>query len=117
MKNKIEVNPVVIILGLVGALIIGIVTGAIWVGKFLINKLKQKMKELRAVHKEDIKSIKEDSEKHINSKNEIIKKQQRIIDELLELFLIKDKKEKCIADTPLGQSIYKKIVKQRDKLN
>lgn len=115
--KKVEVDPVLIIIALISALILGILTGAVTVGKFLIKKFKQLIAELRAEHKKELQNLKDKSKKNINGKNEIISKQQKIIDQLLELFHVKDEKGKCIADTVIGRHSYNQIVKQRSKLN
>lgn len=115
--SKVEVNPVTIILAVLSALIIGIVTGAVGVGKFLTKKFKKLITELRETHKNDLKEARQESKRNIKRKNEIISKQQNIIDQLLDLFHVKDEKGRCIADTTLGRFSYNKIMKQRSRIN
>lgn len=56
--KKVEIDPVLIILGIIAALIVGIVTGAVSVGKFLIKKFKQLIVELRVAHKKELSDVK-----------------------------------------------------------
>lgn len=115
--SKVEVNPITIIIAVVSALIVGIVTGAVVVGKFLIKKFKQLVDELRASQKKELEDARKESKGHIKRKDEIISKQQKIIDQLLELFHVKDNNGRCIADTMIGRFSYNQIVKQRSRLN
>lgn len=114
--KKVEVNPVVIIITVVAALIIGIATGAIGVGKVLIKKFKQLVDELRKVQKKELEDVRKESKEHIKRKNETISKQKNIIDQMLELFYVKNDKGRCIMDTTLGRFSYNKIVEQRSRL-
>lgn len=115
--KKVEIDPVLIILGIIAALIVGIVTGAVSVGKFLIKKFKQLIVELRVAHKKELSDVKNESDKHIKHKNETIFNQQKIIDDLLDLFYVKDEKGKCLVDTTIGRHSYNQIVKQRARIN
>lgn len=114
--NKVEVNPIPIIIGVIAALLIGIATGAVGVGKVLTKRFKQRIAELRAAHKKELEDERKESKEYIKRKGEIISKQQKIIDQLLELFHVKDENGKCIMDTTLGRFSYNKIVKQRSRL-
>lgn len=115
--KKVEVDPISIIIIVIGILIMGITISAVGVGKFLIKKFKILLAELRAVQKKELEDARKESQKLIDGKDEIISEQQKIIDQLLELFHVKDDHGRCIADTYLGRISYNRIVKQRSRLN
>lgn len=83
----------------------------------MIKNFKQLVAELRASHKKELEDALKESTGHIKRKDEIIAKQHKIIDRLLELFHVKNNNGRCIADTMIGRFSYDKIVKQRSRLN
>lgn len=115
--NKVEVNPVTIIIMVVAALIIGIVTGAVSVGKYLVKEFKRLINKLRAIHKEDLKFEKEKFRQDLSNKDEILKKKDGIIEELLNLLRKKDEKGKSLIDTTIGLKTFNVITTQRKRMN
>lgn len=115
--KQVEVNPVVIIIAVVGALIVGIATGAISVGKYLIKRFKELVKRLRDAHKKDLEIEKDKHKKDLDAKDAVIKEEHSIIDELLDLLRKKDEKGRAIVDTKLGLSSFNIIKKQQTRLN
>lgn len=114
---KVEVNPVTIILAVVGALIVGLATGAITVGKYLKTKFKELIKRLREAHKKDLNIEKDKHKKDLDAKDAVIKEERSIIYELLDLLQKKDEKGRAIVDTNLGRKSFNIIKKQQNRLN
>lgn len=115
MKNN-EVNPITIIIAVVTALIVGIAIGAVAVGKYLKKELKQLVKKLQEVHKEDLKSVKTKFIKDRSKTEELLRRKDAIIEELLGLLQKKDEKGKSLTDTTLGLKAFNVITKQRKRL-
>lgn len=115
--NKVEVNPVTIIILVVTALVIGIATGAVSVGKYLIKEFKRRIMRLREIHKEDLRSEKDKFNKDLSKKDKIIEEKDGIIRELLDLLQKKDEKGKSLIDTTIGLKTYNVITAQRKRLN
>ena len=115
--NKVEVNPVTIIIAVVAALIVGIATGAAAVGKYLMKEFKRLIKKLREIHKEDLRSERNKFNGDLSKKDELLRKKDGIIEELLGLLQKKDEKGKSLIDTTLGLKTFNIITKQRNRLN
>lgn len=115
--NKVEVNPVTIIILVVTALVIGIATGAVSVGKYLIKEFKRRIMRLREIHKEDLRSEKDKFNKDLSKKDKIIEEKDGIIRELLDLLQKKDEKGKSLIDTTIGLKTYNVITTQRKRMN
>lgn len=115
--KKVEVDPVVLIIYAIMFLIACIITGAVSVGKRLTKKFKNQIEKLRAVHKEDLSAEKNKFSNDLAKKDEIIKKKDGIIEELLDLLQEKDEKGRSLIDTTLGLKTFNIITKQRRRLN
>ena len=116
MKN-VEVNPITIIIVVVAALILGIATGAVAVGKYLKKEFKRLIKELREIHKEDLKSERNKFKDDLSRKDESLRKKDGIIEELLGLLQKKDEKGNSLTDTTLGLKAFNIITTQRKRMN
>lgn len=108
-------DPVVVILMLVATLIIGILTGAIAVGKYLVEKFKRNYSKLKKFNAQQLKYHKDKSTAIIKEKEEANKKYREIIEELINLLYEKDEKGRSVADTKLGGAILSQIIRQSAK--
>ncbi len=115
--NKVEFNPITIIIGAVTLLIVGITIGAVAVGQYLKKELKRLIKMLRDAHKDDLNSEKDKFNQELSKKDELLKQKDRIIEELLNLLQKKDDNGRSLIDTTLGLKTFNIITTQRKRLN